>query len=165
MTITAPVMICLLASDTPSCARPVWRTAIISTPMKELITLPRPPIRLVPPITQAAIADSSMPMAAFGSALDNREVCARPANPQRAPLITNTAIEYGALRLTRDRNKQVTEVWVRWERRDDLLLSRSGDRHYALDRATGRLTFGGGANVPPAGAPIGGRSRSISPRA
>ncbi len=67
---------------------------------------------------------------------------------------TGTAIEYGALRLTRDRNKQVTEVWVRWERRDDLLLSRSGDRHYALDRATGRLTFGGGANVPPAGAPI-----------
>ena len=38
------------------------------TPKKPLTTEPRPPIRLVPPITTAAIADSSRPMPLFGSA-------------------------------------------------------------------------------------------------
>jgi hypothetical protein len=65
-----------------------------------------------------------------------------------------TEIEYGPLRLKRDRNKQVTEVWVRWDGKPDLNRSGPNDRHYTLDRATGRLRFGSGARVPPAGAPI-----------
>jgi uncharacterized phage protein gp47/JayE len=65
-----------------------------------------------------------------------------------------TEIEYGSLRLKRDRTKIVTEVWVRWTGKPDLNRSGPGDRHYTLDRATGRLQFGSGAKVPPAGAPI-----------
>ena len=70
---TLPVMICFIGSETPICASPVCSTAMISTPRNELITLPRPPIRLVPPITQAAIAANSIPIAAFGSAVDSRD--------------------------------------------------------------------------------------------
>ena len=65
-----------------------------------------------------------------------------------------TEIEYGSLRLKRDRNKQVTEVWVRWEGKPDLLRSGASDRHYVIDRASGRLQFGSGAKTPPSGAPI-----------
>lgn len=65
-----------------------------------------------------------------------------------------TDIEYGPLRLRRDRNKQVTEVWVRWVSQKNLLRSGQNDRHYALERSRGRLQFGGTAKVPPAGAAI-----------
>ncbi len=67
---------------------------------------------------------------------------------------TSTEIEYGDLRLKRDRFKKVTEVWVRWIGQPDLLDSTASERHYTLDRATGRLQFGNGAKVPPPGAPI-----------
>ncbi len=65
-------------------------------------------------------------------------------------------VEYGRLRLQRDRNKQVTEVWVRWELRDTLARSRPNDRHYLLERTRGGLRFGDGTEgkVPPAGAAI-----------
>ena len=67
-----------------------------------------------------------------------------------------TEIRRGPLRLTRDRLKRVTEAWVLWEERPSLLSSGPSDRHYALDRARGRLVFGDGDNgrVPPLGAPI-----------
>ena len=69
---------------------------------------------------------------------------------------TNPEIALGPLRLRRNRQKQVTEAWVRWESREQLFFSGPGDRHYALDRAVGRLSFGDGANgrVPPATAAI-----------
>jgi len=38
------------------------------------MTDPRPPIRLVPPITTEAMAASSRPTPAFGSAEDSRDV-------------------------------------------------------------------------------------------
>jgi len=62
----------------------------------------------------------------------------------------------GDLRLRRDRRKQVTEVWVRWERQRRLFLSGPDDRHYTLDRALGVVGFGNGRNgrVPPSGAAI-----------
>ncbi len=65
-------------------------------------------------------------------------------------------VEYGRLRLQRDRNKQVSEVWVRWERKDVLLRSVPNDRHYTLERSHGILRFGDGTEgkVPPAGAAI-----------
>jgi uncharacterized phage protein gp47/JayE len=68
----------------------------------------------------------------------------------------NQDVSLGSLRLRRNRQKQVTEAWVLWESRDQLFFSAPGDRHYALDRALGRLYFGDGATgrVPPAGAAI-----------
>ncbi|GGO94453.1 putative baseplate assembly protein [Wenjunlia tyrosinilytica] len=65
-------------------------------------------------------------------------------------------VEYGPLRLRRDRNKQVTEVWVRWEARDHLLRSGPSDRVYVLERTSGRLQFGDGTRgrIPPAGAAV-----------
>jgi hypothetical protein len=67
-----------------------------------------------------------------------------------------TDVEYGPLRLRRDRNKQVTELWVRWEGREHLLRSGPNDRHYVLERSRGRLQLGDGTagKVPPAGAAI-----------
>lgn len=69
---------------------------------------------------------------------------------------TNPEIALGPLRLRRNRQKQVTEAWVRWESREQLFFSGPGDRHYALDRAAGRLSFGDGVTgrVPPAAAAI-----------
>jgi Baseplate J-like protein len=65
-------------------------------------------------------------------------------------------VEYGPLRLLRDRNKQVTEVWVAWRSADHLLRSGPNDRDYVLERSRGRLQFGDGTTgkVPPAGAAI-----------
>lgn len=65
-------------------------------------------------------------------------------------------VEYGPLRLRRDRTKQVIEVWVRWLGTDHLLRSGPNDRHYALERSRGRLQFGDATagKVPPAGAAI-----------
>jgi uncharacterized phage protein gp47/JayE len=69
---------------------------------------------------------------------------------------TGTDVSLGALRLRRNRQKQVTEAWVVWGSRDQLYFSGAADRHYALDRALGRLYFGDGetGRVPPAGAAI-----------
>lgn len=65
-------------------------------------------------------------------------------------------VEYGPLRLRRDRAKRVTEIWVRWTGHDQLLGSGPGDRHYTLERSRGRLRFGDGTHgrVPPAGSAI-----------
>ena len=69
---------------------------------------------------------------------------------------TATDVEYGPLRLRRDRNKQVTELWVLWQGREHLLRSGPNDRHYVLERSRGRLQFGDGTagKVPPPGAAI-----------
>jgi len=57
----------LVGSDAPTWARPASRVAMMSTPKNEFTTDPRPPMRLVPPMTTAAIAESSRPTPAFGS--------------------------------------------------------------------------------------------------
>jgi hypothetical protein len=69
---------------------------------------------------------------------------------------TQTEIGKGDIRLTRDRNKRVTEVWVRWQSRRHLLFSGPNDRDYVVNRAQGLLLFGDATNgkVPPAGAAI-----------
>jgi hypothetical protein len=66
-----------------------------------------------------------------------------------------TELQRGQLRLVRDRLKHVTEVWVQWEERPGLGASGAQDRHYALDRARGRLHFG--PRVPPRGAAVAAR--------
>lgn len=54
------------------------------------------------------------------------------------------------LRFERDPATQVvTAVWVRWHEREHLHDSTTSDRHYVIERATGRLRFGPG--VPAAG--------------
>jgi hypothetical protein len=66
-----------------------------------------------------------------------------------------TEFQRGPLRLVRDRYKHVTEAWVCWEERPTLAASTPDDRHYALDRARGRLHFG--PRVPPLGAAVAAR--------
>jgi hypothetical protein len=65
-------------------------------------------------------------------------------------------ISHGEVRLVRDRNKRITEVWVRWHSQRHLLFSSAGDRHYVVDHAQGLLFLGDGQNgkVPTAGASI-----------
>jgi len=59
------------------------------------MTEPRPPIRLVPPITTAAITTSSAPIPALGSAASSREHCIIPASPASSPSTANTLIFRG----------------------------------------------------------------------
>jgi hypothetical protein len=66
-----------------------------------------------------------------------------------------TSVELGGVRLTRDRTKQVTEVWVRWRSMPTLFLSGPNDRVYSVERSRGRLQFGDGHGmVPPVDAAV-----------
>ncbi|HKP86505.1 MAG TPA: putative baseplate assembly protein, partial [Blastocatellia bacterium] len=62
----------------------------------------------------------------------------------------------GDLRLRRDRQKRVVEVWVRWKEQPHLFYSGPEDRHYVIDRARGLLFFGDGTSgkIPPPGAQV-----------
>ncbi|UFJ38948.1 putative baseplate assembly protein [Brevibacillus humidisoli] len=54
----------------------------------------------------------------------------------------------------RDSDGQVLRAWIRWQRVDDFFHSREADRHYVIDRASGRLRFGDGRrgmSIPNAG--------------
>ena len=57
---------------------------------------------------------------------------------------THTEIVMGDLRLRRDREKRVTEVWVRWMPQANLLSSGERDRHYTLAHTRGLLRCGDG---------------------
>jgi hypothetical protein len=52
------------------------------------------------------------------------------------------------------RTGHITEVWVRWQPRPHLFFSGPEDRHYMVDRASGRLLFGDGryGRLPTVGA-------------
>ncbi|TBL80769.1 baseplate J/gp47 family protein [Paenibacillus thalictri] len=50
-----------------------------------------------------------------------------------------------AIEVIRDSEGNIMRVWVRYKRADQFLRSRANDRHYMIDRATGRLMFGNGA--------------------
>jgi uncharacterized phage protein gp47/JayE len=50
----------------------------------------------------------------------------------------------GDLRLRRDKQKRVTEVWVRWYAQENLFFSDAKNRHYAIDHARGLVFFGDG---------------------
>jgi uncharacterized phage protein gp47/JayE len=52
----------------------------------------------------------------------------------------------GDLRLRRDKQKRVAEVWVRWYSQPNLFFSSPTDRYYAVDRARGLVFFGDGVN-------------------
>lgn len=57
--ITAPITTPCRVSWTPTSTRPAFNTAIVSAPTRLPITVPCPPLRLVPPMTTAAMAFSS----------------------------------------------------------------------------------------------------------
>ncbi|HMI52382.1 MAG TPA: putative baseplate assembly protein [Candidatus Saccharimonadales bacterium] len=71
---------------------------------------------------------------------------------------TQTSVVLNSLRLTRDRNKKITEAWVTWSEKENFFDSGAADRHYVLDHASGRLFFGDGLSgkIPPASAAISG---------
>ena len=50
----------------------------------------------------------------------------------------------GEMEIIRDSDGQVMRVWVRYHHVEHFLRSGPADRHYTIDRATGRLTFGDG---------------------
>jgi len=68
-------------------------------------------------------------------------------------------VEYGELRLQRDVNRKITEVWVRWQQRPHLFFSGPDDRHYMIERARGRIIFGDEEHgkIPPVGVELNAR--------
>ena len=92
-------------------------------------------------------------------------------NVQRTPIIHETKLEVqewtgrgegwrsslqgfpeSDLRFERDpAGSQITAVWVTWSEQPHLYLSKPGQRHYTLERATGLLRLG---DIPPAGSRI-----------
>ena len=87
---------------------------------------------------------------------DGDEIALKDLEDQLGLEGTGTDIYRGPLRLRRNKRKQVVEAWVQWTSRTQLFFSGAADRHYALDRAVGRLYFGDGTSgrVPPAGSAI-----------
>ncbi|MFC7387816.1 putative baseplate assembly protein [Sphaerisporangium rhizosphaerae] len=81
-------------------------------------------------------------------------------------------VAQGPLRLVRDRDGRVREVWVRWDERSDLYGSGPGDRHYLLEPVRGLMVFGDGRHgrMPPPGAAVvaalyrtgGGRAGNVA---
>ena len=61
-----------------------------TAPMIAPKTVPTPPIRLEPPMTQAAIASSSADVAALTAAASSRDVRKMPAIAAIKPLMPNT---------------------------------------------------------------------------
>jgi uncharacterized phage protein gp47/JayE len=57
-----------------------------------------------------------------------------------------TDIVEGSVRLRRDAQKRVSEVWVRWTAQPTLYFSGARDRHYAIDAARGFVFFGDGSS-------------------
>ncbi len=69
---------------------------------------------------------------------------------------TQTDVVLGGIRLTRNKLKQVTAVWVQWRERPNFFDSTAASRDYVLDHASGRLFLGNGeaGMIPRAGAAI-----------
>jgi len=55
------------------------------------------------------------------------------------------------LRETRDEWGNLRQLWIRWERVEELDLSKPGDRHYTIDTSSGRVCFGDNRHgrIPP----------------
>jgi hypothetical protein len=108
-----------------------------------------------------------------GEVVEVREVAGALAQIEYA--ILRDELGEGRVRAVADAAGKLTEVWVRWESRPHLVFSKATDRHYAVNRAEGRLFFGDDANgkIPPAGALVvareyragGGKSGNLPARA
>ncbi len=72
---------------------PLSTLVMTSAPNSALVTLPRPPNRLVPPMTAAAMAlSSSPPPPTLGSTDCSRLAPTMPPSAAMPPAITNTAV-------------------------------------------------------------------------
>jgi hypothetical protein len=62
-------------------------------------------------------------------------------------------IKTDCLKVIRDNLGEIQEVWVLWQEVADFYSSSASDRHYILDRQTGKIRFGNGQGgmVPPRG--------------
>jgi hypothetical protein len=113
-----------------------------------------------------------------GERIEVRELSGAIAQVQ-APILRDELFAIGFsdddIRIVRDpRSGAVTEVWVRWQEQPNLYFSGPDDRHYMMERATGRLIFGDGVNhgmLLPVAAPVtatqyqsgGGRIGNVLP--
>jgi Baseplate J-like protein len=85
-----------------------------------------------------------------GERIEVRELSGASA-PVELPILTAELLARGFtnddIRTVQDaRSGAVTEVWVRWQEQPNLYFSSPDDRHYMIERATGRLIFGDGIN-------------------
>ena len=69
---------------------PLLRLSITNAPRIAPKMLPRPPIKLAPPMTHAAMASNSNSRPASGLALPTRAVMTIPATAIKAPIVANT---------------------------------------------------------------------------
>ena len=70
--VTTPVIIWRMKSLSPNRMRPLASTPVMQAPSSVPMTVPRPPLRLVPPMMTAAIALSSKPIPMIGLAMLRR---------------------------------------------------------------------------------------------
>ncbi len=92
-----------------------------------------------------------------GEILEVRELDGERAHVEepilRAELLAS-GMSADAIRVVTDaRTSRITEVWVQWTPRPNLLFAEREERAYAIERSRGRIVFGGGihGHVPPAG--------------
>ncbi len=92
-----------------------------------------------------------------GEVVQVRELDGAQANvgfPALTEQLTEAGIPDSAIRTVTDaRSGLITEVWVTWFGQPNFYFSGPDDRHYVLNRATGRIIFGDGVNgmLPTAG--------------
>jgi hypothetical protein len=88
--------------------------------------------------------------------LDNEQIEIRELDGPRAAIelpILAREVDAALLNVVYSTAGVIQEVWVRWQRQDNLFLSGPNDRHYIIERSGGRVLFGDGLNgrVVPAG--------------
>jgi hypothetical protein len=81
--------------------------------------------------------------------LDDEVIEVRELDGPRAAVelpILAREVDAADVHVVYDANRTVREVLVRWHRQDNLYLSTPNDRHYVLERSSGRVIFGDGVN-------------------
>src|SRR5579863_554788 len=91
-TMIRPMTTCCQYDDTCMITNPLVSTPINTAPTTVPPIPPRPPARLVPPITTEAITRSSYPMPPTASAAPSRADNKNPASPASAPTTKYTLV-------------------------------------------------------------------------
>jgi predicted phage baseplate assembly protein len=93
-----------------------------------------------------------------GEVLEVRELSG-PRATVELPILLAELASHGvpkdaARTVTDPRTGAINEVWVRWRQRPNLFFSGPGDRHYEIERSSGRAIFGDGVHgrIPAVGA-------------
>jgi hypothetical protein len=92
-----------------------------------------------------------------GEQVELRELDGLRANVEYPILLDElTALGYSAGEITSvtdARTNRITEVWVLWQEKTHFYFSGPDDRHYVVERTSGRIIFGDGVNgkLPPPG--------------